>query len=37
MSLDKLIKEKETIWPELCRLALLQTLEETNAEKDFNF
>lgn len=37
MSLDKLIREKETIWPELCRLALIQTLEETNAEKDFNF
>lgn len=32
MTLDKLIKDKETIWPELCRLVLLQKLEETQED-----
>ena len=27
LSIEKLIKDKETIWPELCRLVLQQRLE----------
>lgn len=29
VTLNKLIQEKETIWPELCRLVLHQRVEET--------
>lgn len=32
ISLDKLIKDKESIWPELCRLVLCQRLEVTNKD-----
>ena len=40
ISLEKLIKDKDVIWPELCRLVLKNRLEETNeTEEDdkFNF
>jgi len=40
ISLEKLVKEKESIWPEICRLVLTHRLEETtNVEdgEDFDF
>ncbi len=37
VSFDKLIQDKDFIWPELCRLVLQHRLEETNdAEFDYN-
>lgn len=37
VSFDKLIQDKEFLWPELCRLILQHRLEETNdAEFDYN-
>ena len=32
ISLDRLVPEKEAMWPELCRLILMQRLEEMNPD-----